>query len=50
MPELTQGLSTSPGRSGLDSRVRQDGYRTELIVDDGKVRAFSRGDWTRRTE
>src|SRR5689334_19885321 len=39
----------TPDWGGLDRRVKYDGYRTLIVIDQGKIRAFTRNgnDWTR---
>jgi DNA ligase D-like protein (predicted ligase) len=47
LPTLT---STPPAGDGWLNEIKQDGYRTQLIVDDGNARAFSRSgyDWSKK--
>jgi bifunctional non-homologous end joining protein LigD len=47
MPTL---VAKPPEGEGWTHEVKYDGYRTELIVDDGQARAFTRNghDWTKR--
>ena len=43
-------VDTAPSGEGWLHEIKQDGYRTELIVEQGEARAFTRRglDWTER--
>ncbi|HET7446313.1 MAG TPA: hypothetical protein VFJ49_00005, partial [Methyloceanibacter sp.] len=49
-PQLATAVDQPPPRAGWIHEVKHDGYRTLLIVDRRKVRAYTRNgfDWTER--
>jgi bifunctional non-homologous end joining protein LigD len=49
-PQLATAVDHPPPRAGWIHEVKHDGYRTQLIVERGKTRAYTRNgfDWTER--
>jgi bifunctional non-homologous end joining protein LigD len=49
-PQLATAVSQPPPRAGWIHEVKHDGYRTILIIERGKARAYTRNgfDWTDR--
>jgi ATP-dependent DNA ligase len=49
-PLLPTPVETPPAGEGWLHEIKHDGYRTQLVIDRGKVRAFSRNghDWTEK--
>jgi DNA ligase D-like protein (predicted ligase) len=49
-PQLATGVDHPPPRAGWIHEVKHDGYRTLLIIERGKARAYTRNgfDWTER--
>jgi ATP-dependent DNA ligase len=47
-PLLPTLVETPPASEGWLHEIKHDGYRTQLVIDRGKARAFSRNghDWT----
>jgi bifunctional non-homologous end joining protein LigD len=48
-PMLPQLVPSAPTGTGWLHEIKHDGYRTQLVVDRGQVRAFTRAghDWSR---
>jgi ATP-dependent DNA ligase len=51
-PQLATAVHHPPPRAGWIHEVKHDGYRTQLIIERGKARAYTRNgfDWTERYE
>jgi bifunctional non-homologous end joining protein LigD len=49
-PMMPMLVANPPQGEGWTHEIKYDGYRTELIIDDGQARAFTRNghDWTKR--
>ena len=49
-PQLATAVDHPPPRAGWIHEVKHDGYRTQLIIERGKARAYTRNsfDWTDR--
>src|SRR5688572_31912419 len=49
-PLLPTLIETPPAGEGWLHEIKHDGYRTQLLIDSGKARAFSRNghDWTEK--
>jgi bifunctional non-homologous end joining protein LigD len=47
-PEIPTLVPAPPSREGWIHEIKYDGYRTLIVIDQGKVRAYSRPgrDWT----